>query len=421
MDNTFKVMRNIQLANDFLVRKDALNEIPLPLIFRSLERPQAFWCNEAAKRLGFTEQRVHAALAKGNPGRDPFYIRWDTETFLMESALVTNLEGHLAGQILWPLDSGWAAGSELLYTGLGFARGGRWTYTNRVARTVLGLVDTGAPQSWDAVDWLPDWERVAAKGSGTLLVTEHDGYEIRLHSDGQWVVLEAIPESLVQGEHLATDVVAALMHEIRNPLATLSGRIEMAETRAKDPDLQALLATAMTEVDRLGKLTEDVLWATRDTQIEPVDLEIEPLIRGCWADSQRMVPDPRVRLKMDAPMRVRVLADPDRLRHIFLNLFKNAREAMQIQGTEVTVRIARGPARISVEVEDDGPGIPEPVMRKLFRVHRSTKPTGSGLGLTIVRRLVEAHGGILTIQSTHGNTRLRFDLANPAAPAEAPS
>lgn len=420
MDNTFKVMRNIQLANDFLVRKDALNVIPFPLIFRSLEKPQAIWCNEAAKRLGFTEQRVHTALAPGNPGRDPFFIRWETETFFMESALVTNLEGHLAGQIFWPIESGLASGSELLQTGLAFARGGRWTYINRVARRVLGLLEAGVPQKWATVDWLPDWNQVTAKGSGTLLVTQHDGYEIRLHGDGQWVVLEAIPESLVAGEHLATDVVAALMHEIRNPLATLSGRIELAEMQAKDPDLQALLATAMTELERLAKLTDDVLWATRDTNIEPTDLEIEPLIRECWQDTERMIPAPRVQLKIDAPIRLHVLADPNRLRHIFLNLFKNAREAMQSQGTEVRVRITSGPERTAVDVVDDGPGIAEPVMRILFQVHKSTKPTGSGLGLTIVRRLVESHGGTLTVQSTPGNTRISFDLPNPAAPGAPP-
>lgn len=421
MDNTFKVMRNIQLANDFLVRKDALNEIPFPLIFRSWDKPHATWCNRAAQRLGLTEQRIHTALATGHPGRGPFVIRWDTEAFLMESALVTNLEGHRAGHIFWPIDSGLASGSELLHTGLAFARGGHWIYTNRVARQVLGLVEAGIAQNWAAVDWLPDWNQVTAKGSGTLLVTQHDSYEIRLHGDGQWVVLEAVPESLAQGDRLATDVVATLMHEIRNPLATLSGRIELAMMQAKDPHLQSLLETAMTEIDHLAKLTDDVLWATRDTHMEVVDLEIEPLIRECWQDAECMIPAPRVRFKIDAPIRLHVLANPDRLRHIFLNLFKNAREAMGSQGTVVRVRIARGPERTAVDVVDDGPGIPEPIMRRLFQVHQSTKPTGSGLGLTIVQRLVEAHGGTLTVQSTAGHTRLSFDLANPAEPEGARS
>ncbi len=413
MDNTFKVMRNIQLTNDFLVRKDALNAIPFPLIFRSVDKNPHIWCNQTARGLGLTEEWVKVALDQGDRESEPFSVRWDTHQFLMDTTRIVNLEGHIEGQLLWPIGSSLVTGSALLHTGLAFARDRQWIYINAVGRTVLGLPEEPALPDWDAVDWLPDWDRVNANASGTFLVTQHQGYEIRVHGSGDWMVVEAIPESLMQGERLAADVVASLMHEVRNPLATLSAHIELAEMRSTDPELQAFLAETMIEIDRLTKITEDILWATRDTGIHPVEIAIEPLIRRVWEDIGLTSSQQALRLVVDAPKGARVLADPDRLRHIFLNLFKNAQEAMLTEGNRVKVTITPGSQATRCSVEDNGPGIPAEVIRYLFQVHRSTKANGSGLGLTIVRRLVEAHGGTLTVESVPGRTRFSFDLPNP--------
>ncbi len=415
LDNTFKVLRNIELANDFLVRKDALNAIPFPLIFRSVGTIQTVWCNQAAKALGFTAEAVTNALERGDPGRVPFSTISGMHSFVMQSTPILNLEGHTEGHLLWPMGAGMFAGSALLHTGLAVARDRQWTYMNPVARTVLGILDDAPAPGWDDIDWLPDWDEAMAKGSGTILVTEQDGYEVRVHGSGQWMALEAMPEFLMQGDRLTGDVVAALMHEIRNPLAVLSGHIELAGMRTKDPDLRNFLMETMNEVHQLAKITEDILWATRDTILRPVTIEMESFIRKCWEDITGVTSRP-IRLVLKAPVRARVSADPDRLRHIFFNLFKNAHEAMLTTGNQVTVTITKDPHRIWCCVEDDGPGIPNDVMRRLFRGPQSTKPNGSGLGLSIVRRLIHAHGGTLTVESVPGETRFRFDLPNPEAP-----
>lgn len=420
MLNTFRVMRNIRLTNDFLVRKDALNTIPFPLIFRSLEKEPDIWCNQTARGLGFTEQRVKMDLE--DRGSDPLSIGWDSQRFQMDSTPVMNLEGRIEGQLLWPAGAGLIPGSALLHTGLAFARNGQWIYINPTARAILGLAEDLVPSGWAAVDWLPDWDRANAKGVGPLLVTQHDGYEIRVHGSGEWMLLEAIPESLMQGERLEAEAVAALMHEVRNPLATLSARIELSQMRATDPELGSLLAETMAEIDRLTKITEDILWATRDNKIHPVELEIEPLIRRAWEDIERLgASRETIRFVLESPKSAKVLADPDRLRHIFLNLFKNAHEAMATTGNRVKVTITPGTGTIHCNIEDNGPGIPEDVGRNLFRVHRSSKPGGSGLGLTIVQRLIKAHGGVLTVESIPGRTRFSFDLPNPGGLEEARS
>lgn len=228
------------------------------------------------------------------------------------------------------------------------------------------------------------------------------------------MLVEAIPESLMQGERLEAEAVAALMHEVRNPLATLSARVELSQIRATDPELEALLAETMVEIERLTKITEDILWATRDNEIRPVALELEPLIRRAWEDIERMGASRlSIQFVLESPKRAKVLADPERLRHVFLNLFKNALEAMATTGSLVKVTITPGTHTTHCTVEDNGPGIPDDVGRNLFRVHRSAKPNGSGLGLTIVQRLVKAHGGILTVESVPGRTRFSFDLPSP--------
>ncbi len=193
------------------------------------------------------------------------------------------------------------------------------------------------------------------------------------------------------------EMAAGVAHEIRNPL----GGIELyagllARELASSPDRLRLAQQIQEGARRLNALVEELLTYTRD---------MRPVARSCrvsdLVDSSAKfvlglevvldLPDPEARLRVDPDLFVRVL----------VNLFENARQAQaqtsggQIAGKPCRVHVAlrtEGPAAM-LSVADEGPGIPEAVMSKLFDPFFTTRATGVGLGLAIVKRIVEAHGG----------------------------
>ncbi|MCL5972673.1 MAG: HAMP domain-containing histidine kinase [Firmicutes bacterium] len=408
---SFRVMSHIELTNDFVVRKDVLNLVPVPIVFHGQES-NIVWCNQMARDLGFTPGVVGGQIGRRAMG---FRMqRWDVagRTYTVQFTSVINLEGEMQGSLFWPIELGWKAMGEGLHTGIGVAQDRHWIYCNEVADEVLGLSSTDH-WTWDEVPWLPEWTAVISKGAQAVLVSYHEHYEIRIHGHGQWVLVETIPQPIVQQDMISANAAAALMHEVRNPLTSLMGYIELAQLEQSGPPLDRYLEQALNEATRLAHITEDILWATRDTEIQPQNVPVLPIIRQSWEELTPHADRESIELKVHCPPSTMIWVDPLRLSHILSNLLKNAKEAMMKSGNLVTVRVNPRVACTEIVVEDNGPGIDSEVMEHLFRTRRSTKPNGSGLGLMIVRRLVEAHGGKLSIESKPGHTAVRMEFPIP--------
>jgi two-component system sensor histidine kinase PilS (NtrC family) len=200
---------------------------------------------------------------------------------------------------------------------------------------------------------------------------------------------------------------AGIAHEIRNPLASVSGALELlgqsADLAEED---RRLLAIALREVDRLSALLSSFLAYARPRppQREPIDLadlcaEVAAVCRQ----------DPlfgSVIFALDRPDHGCPLeADPGQLRQVVWNLFRNAAEAMPTGGT-LTVRleersVTRG-REVRLRVSDTGEGIPAGSLATIFEPFFTTKDQGTGLGLATVHQIVEQHGGGITVESTPG-------------------
>jgi signal transduction histidine kinase len=162
------------------------------------------------------------------------------------------------------------------------------------------------------------------------------------------------------------------------------------------------------EADRLNRMVGDLLDYSRPVQpsLEPVP--IKPLLeQAITAACQQAGPDPErvvtaIRVDEDA---VTVRADERLLRQALLNLFLNAYQAMPQEG-RLEVRASRGVIDgrpcAEIVVRDTGPGIPTEMVGKIFQPFFTTKPTGTGLGLAVVRRIVEGHGGTIELGSPPG-------------------
>lgn len=215
-------------------------------------------------------------------------------------------------------------------------------------------------------------------------------------------------------------MAGALAHEIRNPLSTISLNLELAVEdlgegeSARDQRILRKVRTVQRECDRLSQLLDDFLRFARagELDLERVDLNavLEEFIEFFRAEAQAGRVELSPHLATDLPP---VRIDRDLFRQVLLNLARNSREAMPAGGViEVLTGVREG--RVEVVLIDNGPGMTPEILGKVFEVFFSTKPNGTGLGLPTVRRIVEAHGGMMQIESEPGRGT-RVTLSLPAA------
>jgi PAS domain S-box-containing protein len=220
-------------------------------------------------------------------------------------------------------------------------------------------------------------------------------------------------ESLAKVGQLA----AVVAHEVRNPLAGIRGAIQILSRRMSEGQDRAVMSRVVQRVDTLNAMTEDLLVYARphDPEFAPVRLErvlgvAQRLLAGHGelGAASVEITGPDVTLE----------ADEEMLQGVFLNVFLNAAQAMKGQGM-IRVGVRAGGQTVYVSIEDDGPGIPPDVRDRVFEPFFTTRHRGTGLGLPIVRRDVEAHGGEVTITSPEaGGTQVTVSLPLAQRPGD---
>lgn len=228
--------------------------------------------------------------------------------------------------------------------------------------------------------------------------------------------LSAQQRALVHQERLATvgRMAAQITHELRNPLSSIGLNSELLlDDLPPDHDGRLLLKSIIREVERLREITEEYLRFARLPRPErrPVDLNHagEELLE--FVRSEMNKADIRLRLDGDPAARP-ALIDPNHLRAALLNLLRNAREAITGQGSRnanaegarghIVIRVRTLGAMASVGVIDDGPGMDAATLDRVLEPFFSTKPQGTGLGLSMVHKIVDAHDGSVRVQSESG-------------------
>lgn len=208
--------------------------------------------------------------------------------------------------------------------------------------------------------------------------------------------LERLRREVAESEHLAAvgRLAGSVAHEVRNPLSALRGLVQFLAKGQEAGSKQAeYAAVAVAEVDRLERVVSGLLEYTRPRAPRLFPLDLEESLRGTldlMKDDQR-AQGVELNLRVEGALPT-VEADPDQLRQVLLNLVVNALEALDGRGG-LTISARPGKGQVTVEVADDGPGLPADALEQVFDPFYSTRQRGSGLGLAIARRIVLAHGG----------------------------
>lgn len=307
---------------------------------------------------------------------------------------------------------------------------GRVLFSNRAARHLLGLAETGGvPQ--------PLWEVVRQPALQPLIVQALSARDGAPHT--QELSIFAPEERILQIRVLPTrtsepavtlllhdvtelrrlgrvrqDFVANVSHELRTPLTSIKGFIETLLNGAlEDPaHNRAFLTLVKEDVDRLARLTDDLLeLSTAESLSKPKNLQ--PVELGQTIHAVIAVLSPQMRTKRvtvtvdQSRFLPRAKGDPDQLQQVFWNLLDNAVK-YNVEGGHVVVRLRYHKTFLYVDIEDSGIGIPSEEVPRIFeRFYRVDKARsralgGTGLGLSIVKHIVDVHGGSISVESEPG-------------------
>ncbi len=246
-------------------------------------------------------------------------------------------------------------------------------------------------------------------------------------------IQRSLAERVAERQRLSAygTIAAGIAHEVRNPLGGIRGAAEILASRTEEPKLRDAAQLIVREVDRIRSLVDDLMVFHQGEvlNLEPTNihrvlddvlelLSMDPLASGVELarSFDPSIPDLR--------------ADPDRLTQVFLNLGRNALQALEGKGTlTVETRVAldqrlpssEGTSLLTVQVclIDDGPGIQPDVLEQLSTPFYTTRRGGTGLGLALSRHWVALHGGALHLESQPGEgTRARVLLPFDGPPEE---
>lgn len=212
----------------------------------------------------------------------------------------------------------------------------------------------------------------------------------------EWKEVEHSEQLFVIGE-----LAAGIAHEIRNPLTTVKGFLELSKYNKQDMD--HYLELMISEMDRINLIVNELLLLSKPKQLQFSRIEITPLVKTVVTLLKTQAILQNVELHFDSGTDcegIYVKGDSNKLKQVFINLIQNSLEAMDQNG-HITISLEKEEKYVSIKVKDQGTGIPQEILDKIGKRFYSTKEKGTGLGLMICTNIVGNHNGSLSIESQY--------------------
>jgi len=230
--------------------------------------------------------------------------------------------------------------------------------------------------------------------------------------------VKALTDQLIRADRLAAmgELTAGVAHEVRNPLGIIRASVQLVEdSRGDSKRINEATGIIKQEIDRLDRVIKALLDFGRPSEPTLRPTNVEDVVSDVVMFTRRFAGQASVELETEfASGLPLVSADADQLKQVLVNLVSNAVQAMEQTGGLIKVRVWDDDGFVFMSIRDTGPGIPAEDLRRVFDPFYSTRDAGTGLGLTIVHRIIDQHGGRIEVESEldAGTT---FTVALPAA------
>jgi len=196
------------------------------------------------------------------------------------------------------------------------------------------------------------------------------------------------------------EVAAGLAHEIRNPLASMSGAVQvLKEEVSHNGDQDRLMGIVLRETERISSLVNEFLMFARpqpgNKKLISLDHELREIVKQFQTSHSQRKIEIRTRIDADIPVEI----DPEHLRQIIWNLLLNAAEATEKQAVIDVELYTRANNYACINISDNGCGMSEEIQQSIFDPFFTRKPKGTGLGLSIVQRILTSYDGLIHVKS----------------------
>jgi two-component system sensor histidine kinase HydH len=218
--------------------------------------------------------------------------------------------------------------------------------------------------------------------------------------------VKSLEDELRRSERMAAlgKMAAGVAHELRNPLSSIKGLALLLRSRFQEKSNDQQTADILVqEVERLNRSISELLDYTRPQKLMMGDVHPEEVVRKAMSLIRMDAESMGVMMEIHAVENVPVIqADQDKLNQVFLNLFLNSIQAME-HGGRLDIYVASEGRNITFTVKDTGCGVHKEDLPRVFDPYFTTKPEGTGLGLALSAKIIEEHGGTISVQSDPDN------------------
>ena len=201
------------------------------------------------------------------------------------------------------------------------------------------------------------------------------------------------------------EMLSLISHEIRNPLTLINSSLQIIEKSHPEASGFRFWPQVKEDIRSLRLLLDDLSVYNNASALHRETVDLCTLVRDVTDSFLPELTVQEISLELppkeSLPASARISGDPLKLRQVIVNLMKNAMEALDgVDAACIRISLSAGPGQIRLDIANNGPAIPLELQEEIFLPFRTYKPQGTGLGLPLCRRIIEAHGGTLTLRSS---------------------
>ncbi|MEF7562870.1 ATP-binding protein [Bacillus infantis] len=246
--------------------------------------------------------------------------------------------------------------------------------------------------------------------NNTRIILDENGNVKRVL--GAFQFLNGVKEAEKQA--LAGRIAAGIAHEIRNPLTTVRGYLQLLQSKTDQEVSELFSSLLIPEIDRANKIITDFLRIAKPGETTSELLNAKEFILGYtgkFLNSEALLYNAEIEYQLtEITNNTFFRGDRDELLQVFINLFRNAFQAKGSEPLKIIIAAKRVDSFLRIEFRDNGRGIPSSILPHIFDPFFTTKDEGTGLGLSVSKKVIENHGGMMNVKSDGQGTQFIIDI-----------